>query len=558
MDEIKKTQTMSATPQTNEVDPVFAQIEGELKTRFELLPTELQQVILSSDYQMHLFEVAKKHKLTYEKLGQLELETTMVILGMTPPDEYKADIAEQMNLTGEALDNVVTEINEKVFAPIREKLMSLYSEEEVKKGEELSQKKIPTDGISQNPYREPIGQNSGINTSAIPTFDKNTFDAKKEMGANGVSATPNPVTSSLDAQPINTAPLVQPAVAVTPKEEAPKLDPYRETPDETLVFMPINMTPTHQDTTAGNTQATQEFLKTIPTLGSSATSRPPAATTESALEIANSLGSTHPMLPDMKPQSKAVGPVQNQEEKLKNIADLKNTLSAKINPQTEAVVTPPVTPQVPIVTKEIVSPRIATMVNGVTTQFAPIPEIPSISKEMTQTPPAGQTPGVASEKFTPEETGELIRNIKLQISENQNNRAQETQPDVVQKIDALIDFKKAGTFMKTATEANTHVGDNFSNPLFTPKNTSPEVPVSPAPVPQNIPLAPKKGFFASLANLFGSKKESAPTTTQVTEPVVKSFSGMPTHMHPQATGEAQAPSDIDNVKIFDEVTVVKK
>jgi hypothetical protein len=60
MDDIKKT-----TEQTS--DPAFTQIEGELKTRFELLPTELQTVILSSDYQMKLFEIAKKHKLTYEK-----------------------------------------------------------------------------------------------------------------------------------------------------------------------------------------------------------------------------------------------------------------------------------------------------------------------------------------------------------------------------------------------------------------------------------------------------------------------------------------------------------
>jgi hypothetical protein len=168
MDEVKNLTTTNtvqngtgATTQDApmDIDPVFAQIEGELKTRFELLPTELQQVILSSDYQLQLFEVAKKHKLTYEKLGQLELETTMVILGMTPPDEYKLEIAEQMGLSGADLDNVVMEINEKVFMPIREKLMALYSEDEVKKGEEfanITSTEKPVVAPKESPYREPI------------------------------------------------------------------------------------------------------------------------------------------------------------------------------------------------------------------------------------------------------------------------------------------------------------------------------------------------------------------------------------------------------------------
>jgi hypothetical protein len=63
-------------------DKKFEELQAELRTRFELLPEDLQNVIQSSDYQNKLFEIAKKNKWTYEQLNLLEMETTMVLLGM--------------------------------------------------------------------------------------------------------------------------------------------------------------------------------------------------------------------------------------------------------------------------------------------------------------------------------------------------------------------------------------------------------------------------------------------------------------------------------------------
>lgn len=197
-------------------------VERELKTRFELLPTELQQVITSSDYQTKLFDIAKKHKLTYERLGQLELETTMVLLGMTPPDEFKLDISEQLQLSATDLDSVVLDINDQIFKPIRDNLMNLYSEKEVSEGEKYAVEKTKSEALRKentttttetksssslstltpSPYREsisgedlkgtgsivsstktnePFKPTPSINSGVIPTTEKNTVDAKQEM-----------------------------------------------------------------------------------------------------------------------------------------------------------------------------------------------------------------------------------------------------------------------------------------------------------------------------------------------------------------------------------------
>ena len=75
----------------------YANIQAELRTRFELLPEDLQNLIKSSEYQEKLFNIAKKYKWTYEQLGTLELETTMVLLGMTHPEKYADDLAKELN-----------------------------------------------------------------------------------------------------------------------------------------------------------------------------------------------------------------------------------------------------------------------------------------------------------------------------------------------------------------------------------------------------------------------------------------------------------------------------
>ncbi len=104
----------------------FDDVRKDLQTRFALLPQEIQDIITSSDYQMRLFELAKKYKLTYEQLGVLELETTMVLLGTSNPNKYQATVASELNKKPEEVAEMVEEIKNQVFGPIHTSLVSLY------------------------------------------------------------------------------------------------------------------------------------------------------------------------------------------------------------------------------------------------------------------------------------------------------------------------------------------------------------------------------------------------------------------------------------------------
>ncbi len=120
-------------------DP-FADVKAEMADRFALLPEELQKVIMGSDYQQKLFDIAKTHKMTFEELGTLELETTMVLLGMTRPEEYRDEMQVELKKNDIEIDALVKDVNEKVLAPVRGALERVYAA-----------KKDPADYLTKEP-----------------------------------------------------------------------------------------------------------------------------------------------------------------------------------------------------------------------------------------------------------------------------------------------------------------------------------------------------------------------------------------------------------------------
>jgi len=129
-DEIKKINVTSAVSDAVAAtadDDIFAETKSELVSRFELLPEEIKKVIMDAGYQKTLFDLAKTEKLTYEELGTLETETTMVLLGMTKPAEYRSELEQELKKSSAQTDSIVKAVNEQVFTPIRAALERLYA-----------------------------------------------------------------------------------------------------------------------------------------------------------------------------------------------------------------------------------------------------------------------------------------------------------------------------------------------------------------------------------------------------------------------------------------------
>ncbi len=134
-DEVKKVDVVSAGTSSSvqsavanaTIDDQFSDIRGELMSRFELLPDDIKKAITDDAYQTKLFTIAKEKKMTYEELGTMETETTMVLLGMTKPEDFRDELQLELKKNDAEIDALVKNINEQVFAPIRASLERVYA-----------------------------------------------------------------------------------------------------------------------------------------------------------------------------------------------------------------------------------------------------------------------------------------------------------------------------------------------------------------------------------------------------------------------------------------------
>lgn len=186
----------------------FSDVENEMRTRFELLPEDIQQVLASSEYQTKLFEIAKARKITYEQLGALEIETTMVLLGMTKPDEYRDELMIQLKLSDEEINALVQDISAQIFQPIRQSIEKMYAAKDT----------------AENAFKEPevipTTENAAFKSAGVEILDANG----NTVGINANSTPASALASDGQAR-IASTPSTGPQVASAPSYGGPREAP---------------------------------------------------------------------------------------------------------------------------------------------------------------------------------------------------------------------------------------------------------------------------------------------------------------------------------------------
>ncbi|MBP6884832.1 MAG: hypothetical protein KBC17_03340 [Candidatus Pacebacteria bacterium] len=251
---------------SDSVDSELSEIQKEIASRYELLPEELQKIIVGDDYRMQLFTTAKELKLTYEELGTLEIETTMVLLGMTRPDDFRNELQIELKKNDQEIDNLVKIVNERIFAPVKIQLEKVYAakknpedylKEDILARVESGQERQPVvSKIESSITNQPIGnltdkeknvlEKTGVVLSDTPSPIKSATPANLPNRNDIIAGIENPTKTprpNIVADKLSgIAPLVQnkvtdytipkttpPLPPVPPSTpSAPKVDPYRE------------------------------------------------------------------------------------------------------------------------------------------------------------------------------------------------------------------------------------------------------------------------------------------------------------------------------------------
>lgn len=87
------------------------------------LPLETINAINAVDWKASLLELRTKKGYTFEQLGDLELETELLLSGLVGPAEYPKELEKRMGISKGAVNELLNEMNEGVFKKIREELI---------------------------------------------------------------------------------------------------------------------------------------------------------------------------------------------------------------------------------------------------------------------------------------------------------------------------------------------------------------------------------------------------------------------------------------------------
>jgi len=94
---------------------------------FEKLPNDAQEVLESDETIAVLKQIGKKYDLPLEKVQELSAEIGTLMLGVSSPQRFIPNIQESMEISEETAKAIASEVNEKIFRPVKESLKQLHS-----------------------------------------------------------------------------------------------------------------------------------------------------------------------------------------------------------------------------------------------------------------------------------------------------------------------------------------------------------------------------------------------------------------------------------------------
>jgi len=105
------------------MDDEVKKIIGE---SYKRLPFDLKKTIVSSETRQRLQAVVERHQLYSDQADDLEMETTLVMLGLRPPTDFITNVKNALNVSEEKARAIAEDINAEIFRPVRESLKKIH------------------------------------------------------------------------------------------------------------------------------------------------------------------------------------------------------------------------------------------------------------------------------------------------------------------------------------------------------------------------------------------------------------------------------------------------
>ncbi len=105
--------------------------------QMKILPADVKMAISSLDYRKKLEEIVKRQRLMIDQAGKVEMETTLVMIGLEPLSDYIENLARELDVNEDRAKQIAMDVNENIFKSIRKSLENMEGEIETDTKEEL-------------------------------------------------------------------------------------------------------------------------------------------------------------------------------------------------------------------------------------------------------------------------------------------------------------------------------------------------------------------------------------------------------------------------------------
>lgn len=205
----------------------------QIEKAFDKIPQSLSKAIRETNISQIIHEICASHNIHIDKEGILTSEVWYVLLGLSDAESLPRKTGSQIVVPGLDPNALITEINEKIFLPVKHKMME--NEEDI--ADELDEEEVH----AEEPVMERAGVHIETEKSIPQTADSLNLSRKLTLeGIENPTPTPDiPLSQAKLEAPHSIPPettnhsisaLSPSSPSIPPVNQKQSIDPYREIP----------------------------------------------------------------------------------------------------------------------------------------------------------------------------------------------------------------------------------------------------------------------------------------------------------------------------------------
>lgn len=219
------------------MDDTIDLLQIKIENAKKQLPEETLAAISAVPWQAEIIKMRETKGYSFEQLGDLELETELLLCGLLSPKDYPKELQNRMKISAGAANDLMEEMNKLVFSKIKGELIKNTEgkkilEKETNQEEENIQifKKHGIEIINGGDKKEtlPIPEKLEIGGSVI-------LPSPSQGEGSGVRSVPTilaqKMSGPVQTETVQTEHSLENITKTNQKIGIPKPDPYREIPE---------------------------------------------------------------------------------------------------------------------------------------------------------------------------------------------------------------------------------------------------------------------------------------------------------------------------------------